>query len=62
MCSFFESIDKKQSEAIEKAKGTRGVNTKEDIIINSLNKFYGEFLIQKQVAQYNLSKAENTGY
>ena len=50
MCSFFERIDKKQSEAIEKAKGTRGVNTKEDIILKSLNKFYNEFLIQKQVA------------
>lgn len=50
MCSFFESLDKKQSETIEKAKGTRGVITKEDIILKSLNKFYNEFLIQKQVA------------
>jgi hypothetical protein len=50
MCSFFESIDKKQSETIEKAKGTRGVNTKEDIILKSLNNFYDEFLKQKQAA------------
>ena len=50
MCSFFESIDKKQSEAIEKAKGTRGVNTKEDIILKSLNKFYNDFQNNKKEA------------
>lgn len=50
MCSFFESLDKKQSETIEKAKGTRGVITKEDIILKSLNKFYNDFQNNKKEA------------
>jgi hypothetical protein len=43
MCNFFESFVKKQSEAIEKAKGQRGVRTKEDIVLGLLDEYFYQF-------------------
>lgn len=50
MCRFFEGLKKKQSEAIEKAKGKRGVQTKEDVIFKLLNQYYNEFMTQQKEA------------
>ena len=43
ICSFFESLSRKQVEKIETAKGERGKTTKEDIIFSLLTQFYDEF-------------------
>lgn len=42
--SFFNSLNRKQIEPIEKAKGTKGKYTKEDVIYNKLNDLFSSYL------------------
>jgi predicted lactoylglutathione lyase len=51
MCNFFEGLTDEQGEKISKAKGTRGVQTKETIILNLLNQYYKEFQKAKQMKE-----------
>lgn len=44
MCNFFSSFDRPFAEKIEKAKGTQGEITKQEVIYNLLNDKYKQFL------------------
>lgn|SRR5690554_3542297 len=51
ICNFFEGLTDEQGEKISKAKGIRGVQTKETIILNLLNQYYKEFQKEKQMKE-----------
>ena len=44
MCNFFSSFDRPFAEKIEKAKGTQGEITKQEVVYNLLNDKYMQFL------------------
>ena len=48
---FFEQIGRNDSDKIEKAKGTKGKNTKEQIIYEILNGLFKEYTNQLEAKQ-----------